>query len=69
MNHVCIKVKYAELQPAKFRTRLQQKPLAYLPPGKLEWHGEYLPHFASVGYGKEIFEYSVKQPGTLLIEV
>lgn len=37
------KVKYAELQPAEFRTRLQEKPLAYLPLGTLEWHGEHLP--------------------------
>lgn len=32
-----------ELRPAEFRERLQQKPLAYLPLGTLEWHGEHLP--------------------------
>lgn len=37
------KVKYVELRPAEFRQRLQQKPLAYLPLGTLEWHGEHLP--------------------------
>ncbi len=37
------KVKYAELRPSEFRRRLQQKPLAYLPLGTLEWHGEHLP--------------------------
>jgi creatinine amidohydrolase len=36
-------VKYTELRPAAFRERLQQKPLAYLPLGTLEWHGEHLP--------------------------
>lgn len=36
-------VKYIELRPAAFRERLQQKPLAYLPLGTLEWHGEHLP--------------------------
>jgi creatinine amidohydrolase len=37
------KVKYIELRPAEFRIRLRQKPLAYLPLGTLEWHGEHLP--------------------------
>lgn len=36
-------VKYLELRPATFRQRLQEKPLAYLPLGTLEWHGEHLP--------------------------
>jgi creatinine amidohydrolase len=37
------KVRYIELRPAEFRTRLTQKPVAYLPLGTLEWHGEHLP--------------------------
>lgn len=37
------KVKYAELRPEEFRRRLQQNPIAYLPLGTLEWHGEHLP--------------------------
>ena len=37
------KVKYAELLPAEFMIRLQQKALAYLPLGTLEWHGVHLP--------------------------
>lgn len=37
------KVKYTELRPEEFRQRLQQNPLAYLPLGTLEWHGEHLP--------------------------
>jgi len=36
-------VKYLELRPAEFRKRLQEKALAYLPLGTLEWHGEHLP--------------------------
>ena len=36
-------VRYAELLPGGFRTRLQSRPLAYLPLGTLEWHGEQLP--------------------------
>lgn len=37
------KVLYAELTPAEFRRRLAAAPIAYLPLGTLEWHGEHLP--------------------------
>ena len=37
------KVFYAELTPAEFRQRLAAAPIAYLPLGTLEWHGEHLP--------------------------
>ncbi len=37
------KVKYAELNPDEFIERIKNKPLAYLPLGTLEWHGEHLP--------------------------
>ncbi len=37
------KVRYAELLPHEFRERLANKPIAYLPLGTLEWHGEHLP--------------------------
>lgn len=37
------KVHYAELLPHEFRQRLAEKPIAYLPLGTLEWHGEHLP--------------------------
>lgn len=37
------KVHYAELLPHEFRKRLQDKPVAYLPLGTLEWHGPHLP--------------------------
>ena len=36
-------VRYAELRPQAFRERLAARPLAYLPLGTLEWHGEQLP--------------------------
>ena len=36
-------VRYAELRPHQFRERLQHRPVAYLPLGTLEWHGEHLP--------------------------
>jgi len=37
------KAHYAELLPHEFRKRLAEKPVAYLPLGTLEWHGEHLP--------------------------
>lgn len=36
------KVRYAELPPHEFRERLAKQPIAYLPLGTLEWHGEHL---------------------------
>jgi len=36
-------VLYAELTPQEFRDRLTEAPIAYLPLGTLEWHGEHLP--------------------------
>lgn len=37
------RVRYAELLPDEFRARLAEHPVAYLPLGTLEWHGEHLP--------------------------
>jgi creatinine amidohydrolase len=37
------KVHHAELRPHEFRERLAACPVAYLPLGTLEWHGEHLP--------------------------
>ena len=37
------KVRYEELLPQQFRVRLADCPVAYLPLGTLEWHGEHLP--------------------------
>jgi creatinine amidohydrolase len=38
-----ITVEYAKLTPDDFRKRLSEAPIAYLPLGTLEWHGEHLP--------------------------
>ena len=40
MEESCL---YEELTPRKLRKRLHQAPIAYLPLGTLEWHGEHLP--------------------------
>ena len=36
-------VRYEDLLPHQFRLRLAEYPVAYLPLGTLEWHGEHLP--------------------------
>ena len=43
VNDAYVKVLYSELTPAEFRQRLAEAPIAYLPLGTLEWHGEHLP--------------------------
>ena len=42
-KHSSEKVLYAELTPQEFRERIAAAPIAYLPLGTLEWHGEHLP--------------------------
>ncbi len=37
------KVLYIELTPKEFRKRVADAPIAYVPLGTLEWHGEHLP--------------------------
>jgi creatinine amidohydrolase len=37
------KASYEELTPREFKERLAAAPIAYLPLGTLEWHGEHLP--------------------------
>jgi creatinine amidohydrolase len=36
-------VEYANLTPVEFRKRISEAPIAYLPLGTMEWHGEHLP--------------------------
>lgn len=36
-------VEYTKLTPTDFRQRISQAPIAYLPLGTIEWHGEHLP--------------------------
>jgi creatinine amidohydrolase len=38
-----VPVEYTHLTPTDFRKRIAEAPIAYLPLGTLEWHGEHLP--------------------------
>lgn len=54
-------VNYEELTPAEFRVRLADAPIAYLPLGTLEWHGEHLPlgsdGIQSLGFFSELAQH------------
>ena len=41
MNATVDKVRYLELLPHELRERIAHRPIAYLPMGTLEWHGEH----------------------------
>jgi len=43
-------VRYAELTPEKLHKRITEQPIAYIPLGSLEYHGEHLP------YGTDIMQ-------------
>ena len=62
-----IKVKYAELRPEEFRTRLKQKPVAYLPLGTLEWHGEHLPLGADAIQSEALMIHCAQQFGGIVL--
>jgi creatinine amidohydrolase len=52
------KVLYQELTPGEFTARLKKCPVAYLPLGTLEWHGEHMPlgsdGLQSLGFFEEL---------------
>ena len=64
-NHV--KVLYEELTPKEFRERIAQAPVAYLPLGTLEWHGEHLPLGADGLQAFEFFKLLAKEVGGIVL--
>jgi len=58
-----IKVLYEELTPTEFRQRLAEAPIAYLPLGTLEWHGEHLPLGSDGLQAKHFFEILAREIG------
>lgn len=61
------KVRYAELLPHEFRKRLQERPIAYLPLGTLEWHGEHLPLGADAIQSEELMMECARQCGGIVM--
>ena len=60
------KVLYEELTPTEFRARLAAAPVAYLPLGTIEWHGEHLPLGSDGLQSREFFVRLAKEAGGIV---
>lgn len=61
------KVLYQELKPWEFRRRIQEAPIAYLPLGTLEWHGEHMPLGADGIQSQYLFEQIASEVGGIVL--
>lgn len=57
---------YEELTPRKFRERIAEAPIAYLPLGTLEWHGEHLPIGSDGLQPRGFFEMLAREAGGIV---
>ena len=60
-------VSYIELTPQMFRERLAAAPIAYLPLGTLEWHGEHLPLGSDGMQSQGFFEMLAGEVGGIVL--
>jgi creatinine amidohydrolase len=60
------KVLYEELTPTEFRERIARAPVAYLPLGTIEWHGEHLPLGSDGLQSKGFFEILAREAGGIV---
>ena len=67
MKSVPDKVQYAELTPQAFRERIAAAPIAYLPLGTLEWHGEHLPLGSDGLQSQGFFERLAREVGGIVL--
>jgi creatinine amidohydrolase len=61
------KVLYQELTPAEFTVRLEKCPVAYLPLGTLEWHGDHLPLGSDGLQSQGFFEKLASEAGGIVL--
>lgn len=61
------KVLYQELTPGEFRKRMAEAPIAYLPLGTLEWHGEHMPLGADGIQPFEFFQELAAEVGGIVL--
>jgi creatinine amidohydrolase len=61
------RVLYEELTPSEFRKRLKDAPVAYLPMGTLEWHGEHLPLGSDGIQSSEFFKLLATKAGGIVL--
>ena len=61
------KVMYADLTPQEFRDRIKACPIAYLPLGSLEWHGELMPYGTDGYIALDLFERLAQRVGGIVL--
>lgn len=61
------KVLYEELTPQEFRERIIEAPIAYLPLGTLEWHGEHMPFGADGIQSQGFFKCLAEKVGGIVL--
>lgn len=61
------KVLYEELTPKEFRVRIAEAPIAYLPLGTIEWHGEHLPLGSDGLQSKKFLETVATEVGGIVL--
>jgi len=61
------KVLFSELAPQEFREKIKECPIAYLPLGTLEWHGEHLPLGADGIQSQGFFVRLAKKVGGIVL--
>lgn len=61
------KVLYEELTPKEFSERISKAPVAYLPLGTMEWHGEHLPLGTDGLQSFEFFKLLAKEAGGIVL--
>ncbi len=61
------KVLYEELRPEEFMERINHFPVAYLPLGTLEWHGQHLPLGADGLQSKGVFKRLAGEIGGIVL--
>ncbi len=62
-------VLYEELTPSAFRQRLAEAPVAYLPLGTLEYHGEHLPLGTDALHSKGFFTKMARENGGIVLPI
>jgi creatinine amidohydrolase len=65
-SQMSVKVLYEELTPTAFRERLAEAPVAYLPLGTIEWHGEHLPLGSDGLQSREFFTLLAREAGGIV---
>jgi creatinine amidohydrolase len=61
------RILYEQLTPRRFRKRLARAPIAYLPLGTLEWHGEHLPLGSDGLQAQGFFKALAKEAGGIVL--